>query len=72
MKVAAGLGAAKGELAGFIGNKFDFFDPVPIGLKLAVLALPGVFKESRALSHDKFNRMAVKQKTVGGIQGGGF
>ena len=32
MKVSAGLGAAKGELAGFIRHKFDFRDPVPVGL----------------------------------------
>ena len=72
MKVSAGLGAAKSEFAGFIRHKFDFRNPVPVGLKVAVLVFPGVLEKGRAFSHDKFNRMSIEQETVGGIKGGGF
>ena len=70
MKITAGLGAAKGELARFIGNKFDFRDFVPIGLKLAVVIFPGILKIGPSFANYKFDRVSIQQKSMGSVQGG--
>ena len=42
-QVAISLRAPAGKLAGLLGRKFDFRNPAPIALKLAVIIFPGVF-----------------------------
>jgi hypothetical protein len=72
MQVAAGLGAPEGKFTRLISHKFDFRDPVPVTLQTTVIIFPGIFEKGGSLSHDKFQRVSVQQKAMGGVKGSGL
>ena len=73
MKIAAGLRAPEGKLARLLRHNLNLRDFVPVGLKLALIILPGdLLVYDTLLLDDGLHRMAVQEKSVGHIERGWF